>query len=395
MPLKRRKAYYGPVLLSYGFRPFFLLALIFATTVIPLWVATYQGFVEISGPFQSVDWHVHEMLFGYAAAVICGFLFTAIPNWTGRMPIRGWPLGVLICLWVAGRLAMSGIGGFRPPFVVLIIDNSFLFAVGLMIVIEVVAGRNWKNLKVVIPILMFLGANILYHTEVLTQGSAVYGRRLGFAVVVFLITLIGGRIIPSFTRNWLAKSHQGKLPTPFNRYDGVCLAAGACALIAWVILPNTRFVGWFLIISSGLHLVRLLRWRGYCTFRSPLLVMLHIAYSFIPLGLFVLGIGAQTAGLHLLGIGAIGGMTTAVMMRATLGHTGRTLKASPSLVVAFLLIVLAALTRSAAPYVEIATLSGIEIAAIIWTVGYGMILLHVGPWLCSASIKPRTPNKLP
>jgi uncharacterized protein involved in response to NO len=123
--------------------------------------------------------------------------------------------------------------------------------------------------------------------------------------------------------------------------------------------------------------------------------MLHIAYSFIPLGLFVLGIGAQTAGLHLLGIGAIGGMTTAVMMRATLGHTGRTLKASPSLVVAFLLIVLAALTRSAAPYVEIATLSGIEIAAIIWTVGYGMILLHVGPWLCSASIKPRTPNKLP
>ena len=395
MPHKRRKAYYGPTLLSYGFRPFFLLALIFASTVIPLWVATYQGFVEISGPFQSVDWHVHEMLFGYSAAVICGFLFTAIPNWTGRMPIRGWPLGVLIFLWIAGRLAMSGIGGFRPPFIVLIIDSSFLFAVGLMVVIEVVAGRNWKNLKVIIPILIFLGANILYHTEVLTQGSAGYGRRLGFAVVVFLITLIGGRVIPSFTRNWLAKSNQGKLPVPFNRFDGVCLVAGACALIAWVILPNARFVGWILIITSGLHLVRLLRWRGYRTFRSPLLVMLHVAYSFIPLGLFVLGIGAQTAGLHLLGIGAIGGMTTAVMIRASLGHTGRALIASSSLVVAFLLIVLAAIIRSAAPYVEVAMLSGIEIAAIIWTIGYAMILFHLGPWLCSASIKRRTPSKLP
>ena len=395
MPDKRRKAYYGPTLLSYGFRPFFLLALIFATTVIPLWVATYQGFVEISGPFQSVDWHVHEMLFGYSAAVICGFLFTAIPNWTGRMPIRGWPLGVLICLWIAGRVAMSGIGGFRPPIVVMIIDSSFLFAVGLMIVTEVVAGRNWKNLKVVIPILIFFCANILYHIEVLTQGSAEYGRRLGFAVVVFLVTLIGGRIIPSFTRNWLVKSKQGKLPIPFNRFDGVCLAAGACALIAWVILPNIRFVGWILIITSTLHLVRLMRWRGYRTCKSPLLMMLHVAYSFIPLGLFVLGIGEQTAGLHLLGIGAIGGMTTAVMMRATLGHTGRTLKAGPNLVLAFLLIGLAAILRSSAPFIEVAMLSGIEIAAILWTVGYGMILLHVGPMLCSASVKRRTPNKLP
>ena len=123
--------------------------------------------------------------------------------------------------------------------------------------------------------------------------------------------------------------------------------------------------------------------------------MLHVAYSFIPLGLFVLGIGAQTAGLHLLGIGAIGGMTTAVMIRASLGHTGRALIASSSLVVAFLLIVLAAIIRSAAPYVEVAMLSGIEIAAIIWTIGYAMILFHLGPWLCSASIKRRTPSKLP
>ena len=146
---------------------------------------------------------------------------------------------------------MAGIGGFRPPFVVMIIDCSFLIAVGLMIVIEIVVGRNWRNLKVILPVLMFLGANILFHIEVLTQGDATYGRRLSIAVVIFLITLIGGRIIPSFTRNWLVKSNPGKLPVPFNRFDGVCLLGGIISLIAWAIFPDVPLVGWLLIIAAG------------------------------------------------------------------------------------------------------------------------------------------------
>ncbi len=395
MPIKRRKAYYGPTLLSYGFRPFFLLSIIFASTVIPLWVSIYQGVVELSGPFSPVDWHIHEMLFGYTAAVICGFLFTAIPNWTGRMPIRGWPLVILICLWVAGRLAMAGIGGFRPPFVVMIIDCSFLIAVGLMIVIEIVVGRNWRNLKVILPVLMFLGANILFHIEVLTQGDATYGRRLSIAVVIFLITLIGGRIIPSFTRNWLVKSNPGKLPVPFNRFDGVCLLGGIISLIAWAIFPDVPLVGWLLIIAAGLHLWRMVRWCGYRAVNSPLLIMLHVAYGFIPLGLCALGLGAQTAGLHLLGIGAIGSMTTAVMMRATLGHTGRELKAGPGLITAFILIGLAAIIRSVTTSINVLNLSGIEITAILWTVGFGIILVKIGPRLWSENAKHRGPNKQP
>jgi uncharacterized protein involved in response to NO len=392
---KKRKTYYGPTLLSFGFRPFFLLAIIFAVTIIPLWVAVYMGAVELNGPFPSVDWHIHEMLFGYTAAVICGFLFTAIPNWTGRMPIRGWPLVMLISLWIAGRLAMAGIGGLRPPLVVLAIDNAFLIAVCGMILIEIVAGRNWRNLKVIIPVVIFLGSNILYHVEVLTQGSAEYSRRLSIAVVVFLITLIGGRIIPSFTRNWLVKSNPGKLPIPFNRFDILCLLASAGSLILWIIYPDAPFAGWLLIIASVLHIVRLLRWRGYRTLSSPLLMMLHVAYSFIPIGLFVLGLGGQTAGLHLLGIGAIGGMTTAVIMRATLGHTGRELKIGPNLVVAFLFVGLAAIIRSAIPFIEIANLSGLEITAILWTLGFGIILVTVGPWLWTTNAKNRTPNKRP
>jgi uncharacterized protein involved in response to NO len=388
-----RKAYFGPTLLSYGFRPFFLLALVFGTTVIPLWITIYSGTIELNGSFSAVDWHIHEMLFGYAAAVICGFLFTAIPNWTGRMPVRGWPLGLLAGFWIAGRFAMAGTGGIRPPLVIMAIDNAFLMAVSLMILIEVIAGRNWRNLRVVIPVLLFLAANILYHFEVITQGTSDYGRRLGFAVVIFLITLIGGRIIPSFTRNWLAKSSSDRLPIPFNRFDGLCLLTGAGALIIWVIMPDAPYTSWLLGAAAILHAVRLSRWCGYLTLKSPILLILHIAYGFIPLGLAVLASGAQTSGLHLLGIGGIGGMTVAVIIRASLGHTGRPLQIGPSLITAFVLIVLAALLRSAIPAIQIAGMQGLEIAALLWTAGFGIILIRVGPWLWSKKLNPRKANK--
>lgn len=393
MPKKQRKTYHGPTLLSYGFRPFFLLALVFGATVIPLWVSIYSGIIELNGSFSSIDWHIHEMLFGYAAAVICGFLFTAIPNWTGRMPVRGWPLGLLVGLWIAGRFAMAGTGGLRPAWTIMAIDNAFLVAVCIMIVVEIIAGRNWRNLKVVIPVLMFLAANITFHIEVITQGTADYGRRLSIAVVIFLITLIGGRIIPSFTRNWLAKSNPGRLPIPFNRFDAVCLLAGIGALSAWVIVPDATITRWLLGVAALLHITRLLRWCGHRTVRSPILLILHVAYIFIPLGLAMLASGAQTAGLHLLGIGGIGGMTTAVIMRATLGHTGRALHIGPSVTAAFILIILAAIMRSAAPSFETMGMSGLEITALLWTTGFAIMLARVGPWLWSKKVKPRTPNK--
>ena len=393
MPKKQRKIYYGPTLLSYGFRPFFLLSLVFGATVIPVWVGIYSGVIQLNGSFSAIDWHVHEMLFGYAAAVICGFLFTAIPNWTGRMPVRGWPLGVLIALWIAGRFAMAGTGGLRPPLIIMVIDSSFLIAVCAMILIEVIAGRNWRNLKVVVPVLMFLAANIVFHIEVITQGTADYAHRLSIAVVIFLITLIGGRIIPSFTRNWLVKSNPGRLPIPFNRFDMACLLIGVGALVAWVIVPDAAITNGLLGGTALLHTIRLLRWCGHRTLHSPILLILHVAYAFVPLGMALLALNAQTAGLHLLGIGAIGGMTTAVIMRATLGHTGRPLHIGPSLIAAFSLIILAAIMRSAAPSFEIMGLSGLEITAIMWTAGFGIMLTRVGPWLWFKKIKQRTPNK--
>jgi len=393
MPHKTRKTYDGPTLLSYGFRPFFLLAILFAAIIIPIWINVYAGAITLQSPFSPVDWHIHEMLFGYTAAVICGFLFTAIPNWTGRMPIRGWPLAVLIILWVMGRLVMAGIGGLVSPLMAMLIDCSFLLAVSIMIVIEIVAGKNWRNLKIVIPILLFLGSNIWFHLEVMNTGTSDYSRRASFAVVIFLITLIGGRIIPSFTRNWLVKSNPGKLPIPFNRFDVVCILAGAVSMTFWIIRPDGWVTGWLLIIAAVLHIIRLLRWRGLRTMGSPLLLMLHMSYGFLPLGFIIIGLGMQPAGLHLLGIGAIGCMTVAVMVRATLGHTGRELVSGFTPAIAFMLIVTAAFIRSFGMVDEVWGVSGIEIAAAFWTIGYGMLLMKVGPWLWSANVKKRTPNK--
>jgi uncharacterized protein involved in response to NO len=405
MPQNKRAVYNGPALFSYGFRPFFLCATGFAAIAIPLWVLFYTGELTLDSQFSPVDWHIHEMLFGYAAAVISGFLFTAIPNWTGRMPVRGWPLAALVGLWFAGRIAMAGATGLGG-LVVMAIDCSFLAAIVLMVAVEIIAGRNWRNLMVVIPVSLFLLANIVFHIEVLTIGTSDYGRRAGFAVVIFLIMLIGGRVIPSFTRNWLVnnnpKNNPGPMPVPFGRYDALCLLSGAAALVAWIAASENQLGGGLLLLAAALHILRLSRWQGARTWRSPLLLMLHVAYAFIPLGLAVLGLPSvflaetgQAAGLHLLGIGAIGGMTVAVMMRATLGHTGRRLEIGWGLTSVFVMIVLAAIIRSAFPDISIAGMPGFMIAAGLWTLAFAGFVLRVGPWLALPKAAKRKPSKAP
>src|SRR5690606_13345367 len=169
-----RQSYTGPILFSAGLRPLFLLAGGFAALVVPLWLAVWSGNVTLTGPFTPIDWHIHEMLFGYTSAVLVGFLFTAIPNWTGRMPTRGWPLICLSALWLIGRFTIAGAFSFGPVPVMLI-DCGFLAAIGAMITTEIVAGRNWGNLKVVVPVLFSLAANVAFHLEAMTQGEAAIG----------------------------------------------------------------------------------------------------------------------------------------------------------------------------------------------------------------------------
>ncbi|GGL96701.1 short-chain dehydrogenase [Pseudooceanicola nanhaiensis] len=396
--MKTREIYEGPALFSYGFRPFFLFAGLFAAAVIPMWWLIWRGEISVSGQLAPTDWHIHEMVFGYGAAVVAGFLFTAVPNWTGRMPTRGWPLMVLLALWLAGR---AGVAGLLPvgPVGAAIIDQMFLLAVAAMIAREIVAGRNWKNLKVLVPVSLLWGANILFHVEALTQGVSEIGRRLGIALLIFLIMLIGGRIVPSFTRNWLAQRRSERMPVAFNRFDGLCILVGAAALVSWVVAPFHAAS----VLAGGaaavLHLVRLLRWRGLAAWRSPLLLMLHVAYLMVPLGFASIGAGA--AGLvgpavsaHVLGIGAVAGMTLAVMMRATMGHTGRPLVAGPWLTSAFALICAATLARVAGQDVSLGGLDGVDLSAILWTLAFGVYLWRVAPWLIGPKVARKAVSRV-
>ncbi|TNC43201.1 NnrS family protein [Rubellimicrobium rubrum] len=394
--MSNRASYSGPALLSMGFRTFFLLSALFALAVVPVWVLAWHGRLTLGGPFIATDWHIHEMIWGYTGAVIAGFLFTAVPNWTGRMPTRGWPLGALAGVWVLGRLAVAGLLGLAP-LGVLAVDAAFLLAVAAMILREIVAGRNWRNLMVLGPVLVFLAANVVFHVEAMQTGTSDIGRRLGLAVVVFLITLIGGRIIPSFTRNWLAKQGAARMPVPVNRFDGVCLGAGALSLLAWSCHPGAA-TGTGLVLAGLLQALRLSRWRGQATWRSPLLVMLHVAYGFVPLGLVATGLAGWNllplaAGLHLLGVGAIGGMTLAVMMRATMGHTGRDLVAGPWLTAAFVTLVAATALRAGLPEATILGLSGLTWAAALWTGAFGAFTLQVGPWLLLPQMTRKQPSR--
>lgn len=400
--MKTRDTYRGPALFSYGFRPFFLVAGVFALVAIPLWWLVWRGSLGLASPFAPTDWHIHEMIFGYGSAVVAGFLFTAVPNWTGRMPTRGWPLAVLLALWLLGRLAVAGLLPLGAGAVAAL-DQLFLLAVAAMITREIVAGRNWRNLKVLLPVSLFWGANLLFHLEAMIGGASDLGRRMGIALLIFLIMLIGGRIVPSFTRNWLVQQGAARLPVAFNRFDVACLLAAVLALFVWTVAPDHPAGALTGGMAALLHLARLVRWRGAACWRNPLLLMLHVAYLAVPLGL--VAVAAQALGhlapaitVHVFGIGAIGGMTLAVMIRATMGHTGRPLVAGPVLSVAFAALCLAMAARTVLPQDAIAGFDGIALSALLWSLAFALFLWKTGPWLMTpkAARKPlSTPRRRP
>jgi len=349
MPILRLKDYRGPALFSYGFRPFFFFGSVYAGVIILVWIPAFHGNLELFTVFAPRDWHVHEMLFGYIAAVVAGFLLTAVPNWTGRLPLQGWPLGILFSVWLAGRVAVSAsvwIGWVSAAA----IDGAFLVLLAGAASREIIAGKKWSNLNVVAIISLFAIGNVAFHVEAHVSGLAEYSTRATIAVVITLVSLIGGRIIPSFTRNWLAKRRPGRMPAPFGRFDTITVASSAVVLALWVARPLDRITGVLLMVCGCLHIVRLARWRGYRTFGDRLVLILHIAYAFVPGGFILTAVNAfdviaPSAGIHAWTAGAIGTMTLAVMSRATLGHTGRKLEASIALHVIFAAVVAAALSR--------------------------------------------------
>jgi uncharacterized protein involved in response to NO len=381
--------YAGPALFSYGFRPFFLFGAAWAAAAVLLWILQWYGKLTLPTAFTALDWHIHAMLYGYVPAVVAGFLLTAIPNWTGRLPLAGRPLILLFSLWVAGRIAVLGSSLIGEP-VAALIDIAFLLALGGAACREIVAGRNWRNLRVLIVLAMLAAGNIVFHLEVALRGVADYGVRIGIAAAIALIMLVGGRIVPSFTHNWLARRASTRLPRSFSRYDAAAITLAAAALLSWIVRPTWLVTGILLVVAGAAHIGRLARWAGERTFADRLVLVLHVGYAFVPLGFVLTGIAAvrpdwiaMSAGIHAWTAGAVGVMTLAVMTRASLGHTGSALVASRGTELVYAMVVISAVSRIAAAQGTPALL--LEVAASAWIAGFAGFVVAYGPNL----VRPR------
>ena len=373
----------GPVLLSYGFRPFFLGAGVFAVLAMALWIAALATGLPLGGDYGAVAWHGHEMLFGFGPAVLAGFLMTAIPNWTGQMPLSGPPLAMLAGLWLAGRLSMLAVGWVGVP-VAVAVDALFLPALAAVCGRELVAGRKWKDMKVLAGVAVIAVANLGYHAEVLLAGHASTSARAAAAAYALLVTIVGGRIVPSFTRNWLALHGASRMPVSFNGRDGLAIVAGLGALVVWVVAPEGPACAAAGLVGAAVIAWRLARWRGAATRSEPLLFVLHVAFGFLGLGFLGIAAGAlgwlPAAGtMHLMVVGGIAGMMLAVMTRATRGHTGNPLTASRWTTVSYACLFAAALARPAADLFGEAML--LELAGLLWIAAFGLFLLEYGPML--------------
>jgi uncharacterized protein involved in response to NO len=383
---QKLRAYRGPAVFSHGFRPFFLFGAIYAGAMVPLWLAVFAGNVHVPTVLAPRDWHVHEMLFGYMASVIAGFLLTAVPNWTGRLPIQGARLECLFAAWFAGRLAMT-FSAFIGWQAALAIDAVFLLLLAADAAREIVAGRKWNNLKVVGIVSLLAMVNIAFHIEAHFHGLAEYSTRAGIALVVTLVCLIGGRIVPSFTRNWLARREPGRLPVPFGRFDAIAMVAGVCAMAAWTVNPSGGLVAGALCVAGVLHVARLARWAGYRTLSDRLVLILHVAYAFVPVGFFLAALAAMDlvapgAGVHAWTGGAIGTMTIAVMTRASLGHTGQALSASVATQTIYAAIVVAAVARVCAALEPTYSMPVLTVSGIAWAGAFLGFALAYAPLLC-------------
>lgn len=386
-PVPRYRARGGPAMLSAGFRPFFLLSALWAALAVPIWLLVFAGQAQLPTMVSPLIWHAHEMVFGYGAATVAGFLLTAIPNWTGRMPLQGGPLALLAVLWILGRVALV-LSAHLSPGQVALLDLAFPVAFFAVVAREILAGRNWRNLPMLVALgLLFLG-NLLVHLEDCgVAATAELGNRIGVATLLLLISLVGGRIIPSFTRNWLAK-HRPEVapPAEFSHLDRAALAVAAGALMSWAVAPEASVAPWVELVAGLALGARLMRWRGWTVLRAPLLWVLHLGYAWLALGLVLLAFDAwvpmlpPTAALHALTVGAVGTMTLAVMTRATLGHTGQALEAGAGTTAIYILITLAALLRLVAPLAGESYLLALSCAGAAWTGAFGLfVALYMGP----------------
>ncbi|MBL8201496.1 MAG: NnrS family protein [Chromatiales bacterium] len=375
-------------ILSYAFRPFFLLGALFGIVAILLWVAMLHAYEFVPVARDPLAWHAHEMLFGFAGAAIAGFLLTAVATWTGRRPVSGPLLGALVLAWLAGRLAMLA-GTTLPGLVVAITELAFPLLLAAIATREIVAGGSRRNFGIAGVVAAFAILDAVFHLG--WSGAWPGADRVALYLtahgLLVLITVIGGRIIPSFTGNWLRLRGDTRPPRSRPWVETLLVPVVVLAGVADSVAGPAPVVGALSIAAAGLHALRLAGWRGRAAIGEPLVLILHVAYAWLPLGYLLLGLAAlglplpRSAALHALTMGGVGTMILAVATRVALGHTGRALVSARLTNVAYVVLNIAVFVRILSPLAPAAYLTLIDVAASGWLLAFGFFVIVYWPIL--------------
>lgn len=372
----------GRSLFALAFRPFFLAAGAAAVGLMLLWLWMLHGAVDMPTYLSASLWHAHEMIFGFLAAVIVGFLLTAVRTWTGLPGLSGWPLALLALLWLLGRLLLASAPLQLYPLVALI-DLAFVPVAAVILGISVIKVKQWRN-AIFLPILtLFFIANLLVHLQALgLTSTASLGLSMGLWLVLLLIIILGGRVLPMFTSNGL-----GGVKVSDNRLVNIGSIVSFILLAISDLLQAEALLPWLALVCVVFHGLRLLGWRCFLTWRTPLLWVLHIGYAWLIAGFILVALQEmlalpRTVPMHAFAVGTIGNFVIGMMSRVALGHTGRTLQAARIMTLAYVAVNLAAFVRVILPLLlplDQATL--ILVAGLLWILGYGIFIIVYLPIL--------------
>ena len=383
-------------IIAAGFRPTFLAAGAAAFVLVPVWAAMFVYGDALPNTWPPTLWHAHEMMFGFVGAAIAGFLLTAVPSWTGRRSFAGWPLALLLGLWLLGRILIAT-AAWWPPLIVGIVDTGFLFLLVALLAPPLLRARN-RNTPLLLVVILLALCNVAFHWAVarLDPEAALRALVAAIDIVLILVTVIGGRIVPAFTSSALRNGGEAAKVRVWPWIGPLAIGAMIAVMISDLISPDGHAAGIIAGMAAALQAVRLLQWRTDKTWREPIVWVLHLGYAWIAVGLALKcaallgGFAAAAFWLHALTAGAFATMILGVMTRAALGHTGRPLELDALTVLAYFMLLLAGLMRVFGlgvlnlPYPTV-----ILVSAFFWTSAFALFLYVYAPILCA----PRADGK--